>query len=142
MSPGVTGSARSTLHTFVQVQETMLSLTRCQATLLVQLRTGHVHCRNISTKLARSTLPGAPHARTGMRLCTTFDHMPSVHHARNRMIAALRRATRSVSMLLANPKAFPHLFKYMHDMRHFHSILGDLQSTLVAAVPNTRVVPA
>ena len=38
---------------------------------------------------------------------------------RGRMERDLRRAAKSASMLLMNPKAFPSLFKYIHKTRRF-----------------------
>jgi len=38
---------------------------------------------------------------------------------RGHMERHLRRAAKSVSTLLANPKAFPYLFSHINDMRRF-----------------------
>ena len=111
-------------------RKTTLSLTRCQATLLVQLRMGHVPLQKYLYKIGKVDSARCPTCKDGDKTVHHFLIACPVYTVqRNRMIAALQRAARSVSMLPVNPKAFPHLFKYMHDTCHFHSILGDLQST-------------
>ena len=51
--------------------------------------------------------------------CTAFTTQ------RGRMERDLRRAAKSVSTLLANPKAFQSLFKYIHEMRRFRGSHDD-----------------
>jgi len=111
-------------------KKTTLSLMRHQAALLVQLRMGHVPLQKYLYKIGKVNSARCP-------MCKDRDE--TMHHfliacpaytvQQNCMIVGLQRAVRSVGTLLANPKAFPHLFKYVHDTCHFHSILGDLQST-------------
>ena len=44
---------------------------------------------------------------------------------RGRMERYLQRATKSVSILLTNTKAFPCLFRYIHNMRRFRGSTND-----------------
>ena len=44
---------------------------------------------------------------------------------RGHMERQLRRAAKSVSMLLTNLKAFPCLFKFIHDTRRFLGSIDD-----------------
>jgi len=101
-------------------------LSRRQAALLIQLRTGHVPLNKHLHRIGRVVSPKCP-------ACPECDE--SVHHflficpryaaQRRQLEAQLRRAARSIAVLLANPKAFAHLFKYICDMHRFHDTLGD-----------------
>ena len=65
--------------------------------------------------------------------CTESNEM--VHHflfvcpkyttQRGQLEARLWRATRSITVLLANPKAFDHLLRYIQEMHRFHNTIGD-----------------
>ena len=52
---------------------------------------------------------------------------PEFTAQRGVMERALQRATKSISTLLSNPKAFPHLFRFVNDTWHLHSIFGELR---------------
>ena len=54
---------------------------------------------------------------------------PAYVTQRRQLEEDLGRAARLISMLLMNPKAFPYLFRYIHNTWHFHSTFGDLQSS-------------
>jgi len=49
---------------------------------------------------------------------------------RGRMERQLWRAAKSVSTLLTNPKAFPCLIRYIHDMRRFQGICDERETHL------------
>jgi len=97
-----------------------------KASLLVQLRTGHVLLQAHLCRIGKVELPAC-------LKCNKVDEMVSHYLTtctafaiqRGCMERHLRRATKSVSTLLMNLKAFPCLFKYIHDMGRFCRSIDD-----------------
>ena len=91
-----------------------------QASLLVQFRTGHIPLQKYLHKIRKVSLPRCP-------ACLIQDE--TVHHyllacpayrpQRGQLERTMQWEARSISTLLANPKAFPHLFQYVNAMWQF-----------------------
>ena len=102
-------------------------LPRRQASLLVQLRTGHAplnfHLHRI-TKADSPSCPQCGHPRE------TVAHLlldcPEYEGARARMRFKLGTGATSMQYLLTSPKALPSLFRFLHDTCCFASPYGDL----------------
>jgi len=103
-------------------------LTQGQASLLVQLRSGHVPLQKYLHKIGKANSPTCPACRA---------HDETVHHylltcpayriQRGELERTLRRAAQTIRTLLANPKAFPHLFRYVNATRRFRRASEDEQ---------------
>jgi len=90
--------------------------------LLVQLRTGHVLLQAYLCKIGKAESPICPKCHKADKMVSHFLTACAAFNAqRGRMERQLRRAARLVSTLLSNPKAFPSLFKYIHDTRRFRA---------------------
>jgi len=97
-----------------------------QASFLVQLRTGHVPLQKHLHRIGKVESPVCPACRTGDG--TVYHYLmvcPAYTIQRRCIVGHMRRAARSVGTLLSNPKAFPHLFKFIHDSRQFRNIAGE-----------------
>jgi len=103
-------------------------LPRRQAALLVQLRTGHVPLQKHLHTIGKAESPRCPACHAANETVVHYLLM-CLAYARQRkaLEGALQRAARSTSTLLANPKAFPHLFKFIYGTRRFCNTLGDPQ---------------
>jgi len=105
------------LHRFRKITQ---DLPNEQASLLIQLRTGHIPLQKYLHKIRKVSLPRCP-------ACLIQDE--TVHHylltcpayrpQRGQLERTMRRAARSISMLLVNPKVFPHLFQYVNATQCF-----------------------
>jgi len=97
-----------------------------KASLLVQLRTRHVPLQVHLCRIRKVESPACPK-------CNMVDKMVSYYLTtcmaftiqRGHMKRHLRRATKSVSTLLTNPKALPCLLKYIHDPGRFCRSIDD-----------------
>ena len=102
-------------------------LPRRQASLLIQLRTGHaplnyhLHC---ITKADSPSCPQCGHPRE------TVAHLlldcPEFEGARARMRFKLGTGATSLQYLLTNPKALPPLFRFLHDTQRFATPYGNI----------------
>ena len=92
----------------------------CKASLLIQIRTRHVP---LQAHLCRISKVESPMCLKCHKVDEMVSHYLTACAAfatqRGHMERHLQRATKSVRTLLMNPKAFPCLFRYIHDMRRF-----------------------
>src|SRR5882724_7354391 len=96
------------------------SMERWKTSLLVQLRTGHIplqaHLKRISKTNSLTCLRCHKVDETVGHYLTECEAFAT---QRGRMERQLRRAAKSVSTLLTNPKAFACLFRFIHDTGRF-----------------------
>ena len=98
-----------------------------KASLLVQLRTGHMPLQAYLHSIGKADSPVCPKCKKGdktvgnyLTACKMFTGQ------RGCMERHMRRAAKSVNILLTNTKAFLSLFQYIHDTRRFQ---GSTQSS-------------
>jgi len=106
-------------------RKTTQNLPWAQASLLIQLRMGHVPLQKHLHRIGRANSPKC-------LACHMRDE--TVHHylvvclahrgLRGQMEKALQWGMQSVGTLLSNPKAFKHLFRYINVMQCFCSMAG------------------
>jgi len=90
--------------------------------MLVQLRTGHVPLHKHLHRIGQAESPTCPTCHSSEEtvhhyLMTCLTHSSYRKWLKN----CLGRAAKSIRVLLANPKAFPHLFRYIHNTKCFSS---------------------
>jgi len=97
-----------------------------QASLLVQMRTGHIplqahlhRIRKVETLTCQNCHKADKTVHHYLIACMVFAAQ------RGDMESQLRRAAKSMSTLLTNPKAFLQPFKYIHNTNHFGSSVRD-----------------
>ena len=98
-------------------------LERWKGSLLIQLRTGHVPLQVHLNRIGKKDSPVCLMCNEAdetvshfLTACTTFAIQ------RRCMERHLQRAMKSVGMLLMNPNAFPHLFRYIVNTRRFRGL--------------------
>jgi ribonuclease HI len=103
-------------------------LPRRQASLLIQLRTGHISLNKHLHRIGKSETPQCPACHERTETVMHFLLQCPAHSAhRTTLYSNLRYRSRSISHLLSSPKALPHLFKYISDT-------GRLSSTFTTLV--------
>ena len=127
-------------------------LRRNQASLLTQMRTGHVPLNTILFRIKRADSPDCPHCKNGIH--ETLLHFllfcPHYIFARQILTTALRRDASSIPYLLGNRKGIPHLLRYVDSTNRFHRTLGALRPPTDFVIknkepkqrPNTRATPS
>jgi len=97
------------------------------ASLLTQLRTGHVPLWKNSHRIGRVDSPTCPTFQTGDEMVYYYVMVCLVSKAQRRHLQnRIWNAASSISTLLSNSKAFPHLFNYINDTQCFCDTPGDL----------------
>lgn len=103
-------------------------LRRGQASLLTQLRTGHIGLNQHLFRIKRSDTPSCPHCR-GITPETVrhfiFD-CPHYRRARHDLQRTLRRKAGHLSYLLSHPDAIIPLLKYVHATGRLKQTFGDI----------------
>jgi ribonuclease HI len=101
-------------------------LDRRQASLLFQLRSGHVGLNHHLFRIHRSETPSCPHCR-GITVETVRHFLldcPQYVRERHELRVKLRRNSDSLSFLLSSPVATLPLLKYVHATGRFKSFFG------------------
>src|SRR5882672_11310944 len=102
-------------------------LPRGRASLLIQLRTGHVPLARHLHRIGKAESPICPACRAHNE---TFHHYllvcPVLASLRKAMESQLRWAARYIRTLLSNPKAFGPLFQFINSTNRFRSTFGVL----------------
>jgi hypothetical protein len=100
---------------------------RKHASLLFQLRSGHVPLNKHLHRIQKADSPTCPcchqHDETVMHYVM---HCPAHKNARREMIRAGGRGARDLSKLLTEPKLFPHLFRFIGHSRRMQSVFGEI----------------
>ncbi|KZT66289.1 hypothetical protein DAEQUDRAFT_675233 [Daedalea quercina L-15889] len=95
--------------------------------LLTQLRTEHVPLQVHLHRISKADSPRCPTCDYAKE--TVYHYLldcPTYDQQRARMAFKLGPAAHSVQTLLTDPKALPHLFRFIHDTRRFDNTFGDL----------------
>ena len=130
---GLTQVSKDTAHRpstpLSKFRKTTDQLSRRQAALLIQLRTGHIPLHKHLHRIGKVKSPRCPACISDDESVHNYLLMcPAYAIQRRRTERALRRSTRSINTLLSNPKAFPHIFKFVSDTRRFQTTFWDPQS--------------
>jgi hypothetical protein len=100
---------------------------RKQASLLIQLRTGHIALNKYMYKIGKTSSPTCTQCQSTQE---TVHHYlfrcPAFNEQRKRMEKRLKRGASSIKTLLGGHKAMKHLFRYIHDTRRFEKSYGDV----------------
>jgi hypothetical protein len=102
------------------------NLDRRQASLLFQLRSGHVALNHHLFRIRRSETPFCPHCQ-GITVETVKHFLldcPQNVRERHELRIKLRRNTDSLSFLLSSPVAVLPLLKFVHATGRFKSFFG------------------
>ena len=103
-------------------------LTRNQASVLIQLRTGHLPLNTVLFRIKRSDTPHCPHCHNGTRetLVHYIFFCPHYEHARQRIHAVTSREKNAIAFLLGTRKGIPHLLRYVGETGRFATTFGDV----------------
>ncbi|KAJ3473536.1 hypothetical protein NLI96_g12952 [Meripilus lineatus] len=106
------------------------NLTRPQAAIITQLRTGHAPLNEHLHRIKRSATPNCPHCGPGFTESVRHFLIQCRHHSRARyqMYRKLKRNAYNIEYLLQAPKAFPHVIKFIRDSNRLSNIFGDLET--------------
>jgi ribonuclease HI len=104
------------------------NIPRKHASLLIQLRTGHVA---LNHHLFRTKCAPSPKCPKCPNKDETVHHYliscPTYEGYRRTLEQSLRQGARLTAVLLSNEKAFMPLFKFIHKTRRFAGIFGNLE---------------
>ena len=104
-------------------------LRRNQASLLTQLRTGHIPLNAVLHRIERSETADCPHCKDGIR--ETVHHFlltcPTYAGPRRLLQARLKRDTSSIPFLIGTRKGIPHLLRYISDTKRLRTIFGEVR---------------
>ena len=103
-------------------------LRRNQASVLIQLRTGHLPLNNILFRIRRSDTPNCPHCYNNTRetLMHYIFFCPHYEQARRQLNAATNREKNAIGFLLGTRKGIPHLLRYIGDTGRLTSTFGNV----------------
>lgn len=103
-------------------------LCRNQASLLTQLRTGHIPLNVILFRIKRTDSPDCPHCKNGIH--ETLLHLlffcPAYDTARRILTNALRRDASSIPYLLGDRRGIPHLLRYVDNTSRLRATFGEV----------------
>ncbi|CAK5280784.1 unnamed protein product [Mycena citricolor] len=109
-------------------QKLIRKIPRQQATILFQLRAGHVPLARYLHRIGKTDSPTCPYCH---RADETVAHYllacPAHEEERRRMNEMGGRSTLSVARLLTDPKTIPHLMRYLAETRRFAKTHGTLE---------------
>jgi len=101
-------------------------LNRSQASIITQLRTGHIGLNQHLFRIKKVESPSCPHCR-GITVETVKHFLldcPFYRRERHELQSKLRRNASSISFLLSSPVATKHLLKFVHSTGRFKSFLN------------------
>ena len=103
-------------------------LSRRQASILIQIRTGHLPLNNVLHRIKRTDTPYCPHCNNRYRETTLhfLFFCPHYETARRDMDNATQRIKNPLAFLLGNRKGIPHLLKYISDTKRLQATFGDV----------------
>lgn len=121
----------------LQFPHLVANLSRRQASLLFQLRSGHVPLNKHLYRIGKAETPACPKRRFRSETVLHFLLMcPGFEAQRNVLTQKLGLRARSMTYLLSSPKAMEHLFRYTHSTKRIPHSSIDLQTqTQRAATP-------
>ena len=104
-------------------------LRRNQASLLTQLRTGHIPLNAVLHRIKRSESPDCPHCKNGIRE-TVLHYLltcPSYTGARRLLQARLKHDANSIPFLIGTRIGIPHLLRYVSDTKRLTATFGEVR---------------
>ena len=102
-------------------------LARRHASLLVQLRTGHIVLQKHMHRIGKADSPTCPACRGADESVHQFlFYCPKYKEQRNDLRTKMQRGASCIRTLLSKQKTMTPLFKYIHDMRRFTNTFSDL----------------
>ena len=106
-------------------------LRRNQASILTQLRTGHIPLNAILHRIRRLDTPDCPHCQHGTRetLFHYFLECPHYAGARRQLHARTGRRSSSIPFLLGSRKGIPHLLRYVDNTNRLKATFGEVRPT-------------
>ena len=103
-------------------------LSRNQASVLIQLRTGHIPLNVVLHRIKQSDTPDCPHCKSGIH--ETIHHLlltcPAYTGARQLLQARLRSEASSIPFLLGTRKGIPHLLRYISNTKRLTATFGEV----------------
>jgi hypothetical protein len=103
---------------------------RRHASILVQLRTGHVGLNKHLHKIGKAESPLCPACQKTIQTDHHFlFRCPAYDGQRRKMERELKRGAKSMKTMLGGHKMMKHLFRYIHDTRKFEKWPGALALT-------------
>ena len=99
-----------------------------QASILIQLQTGHLPLNNVLYRIKRADTPNCPHCDNGTRETTLhlLFFCPHYETARHSILAATQQEKNPIAFLMGDRKGIPHLLRYIHDTRRLRSTFGNV----------------
>jgi ribonuclease HI len=104
-------------------------LRRNQASILTQLRTGHIPLNVVLHRIKKAESPNCPHCNNGYKE-TIFHFLltcPHYSNARRILQAQLRRKASSIPFLLGSRTGIPHLLRFISDTKRFKATFGEVR---------------
>jgi ribonuclease HI len=105
------------------------SLKRAQASLLIQLRIGHIPLNNHLFRIKQLTSPFCPHCGDPVHenVIHYLTKCPHYRHERHLLTRKLKRRAVSTRNLLSDKDAIPHLLTYVHSTSRLHPTFGTVE---------------
>ena len=103
-------------------------LRRNQASILIQLRTGHLPLNNVLHRIKRAESAICPHCDNGTRETTLhfIFFCPQYETARRSILDATSREKNPLAYLLGNRRGIPHLLRYVHETKRLRTTFGNV----------------
>ena len=104
-------------------------LRRNQASLLIQLRTGHVPLNTVLHRMKKISTSECPHCKNGTRETVVHFLLICPHYvgARRLLQSKLRRDASSIPFLLGTRKGIPHLLRYVSNSNRLKTTFGEVR---------------
>ena len=104
-------------------------LTHKQASVLIQIRTGHIPLNNVLFRIKRADTPYCPHCDGGYRETTLhfLFFCPHYREIRQKMDEATQWEKKPMTFLLRNRKGIPHLLRYINNTNRLNTTFGDFR---------------
>ena len=99
-----------------------------QASILTQLRTGHIPLNTILHRIKRLDTPDCPHCRHGTRETILHYLLECPHYAgaRRQLHTRIGRISPVIPYLLGNRKGIPHLLRYVSNTNRLKATFGEV----------------
>jgi ribonuclease HI len=104
-------------------------LRRNQASVLTQLRTGHIPLNTVLHRIKKTNSPDCPHCGNGYK--ETVFHLlltcPHYNNARRVLQSKLRSKASSIAFLLGTRTGIPHLLRFISDTNRLKATFGEVR---------------
>jgi len=104
-------------------------LQRNQASVLIQLRTGHIPLNVVLHRIKRSETSDCPHCKNGIRESIHHFLLMCPHYAGARRLlhAKLRSNASSIPFLIGTQTGIPHLLRYVNNTNRLKATFGEVR---------------